>query len=89
MDNQPRNADDLPDEAELSGSLRDAIEQIRRDEASAAMLGRVLARAGRISDSPQCKPSSLPSQKIVPSRRRHRMFMFTVRALPRPPPQRP
>ena len=32
MDNEPRGADDLPDEAELSGPLRDAIEQIRREE---------------------------------------------------------
>ncbi|MGA2032621.1 MAG: VIT domain-containing protein [Thermoguttaceae bacterium] len=73
MDNEPRRADDLPDEADLSGPLRDAIEQIRREEPSQAMLARVLERARQIAP--------LPSENVLPSPRRHRMFTLAVRAL--------
>ena len=72
MDNEPRAADDLPDEAELSGPVRDAIEQVRRQEPSDAMLARVLERARQIRPPAQSGPAdplptdndrSLPEEK--------------------------
>ena len=80
MDNDPR-ADDLPDKAELSGPVRDALEQIRRQTPSAAMLARVLERAGQIAAAPQDSPATLPPNRDHPSSRRHRMFTFAFRAL--------
>ncbi len=86
MDNLPRGADDLPDEAELSGPVRDAIEQIRRDEPSDAMLARVLERARQIAASPQSDASSLPPDDLpldndLPYPRRLRMLTFAIRGL--------
>src|SRR5271165_5697791 len=91
MDNLPRGADDLPDEVELSGPVRDAIEQIRRDEPSDAMLARALQRAKQIPAAPQSNASSLPPDKRatdkfpfendLPAPRRHRMFTLAIRAL--------
>ncbi len=80
MDDEPR-ADDLPDQAELSGSLRKALEQIRRQTPSAAMLARVLQRAGQIAAMPQDSPATLSLDRDLPSPRRHRMFTFAFRAL--------
>ena len=95
MDNEPR-ADDLPDEAELSGPVRDAIEQIRREKPSDAMLARVLERARQIAASsprkrhrfsrqakahPTSTPS-LPEENIACSRSQFAGW-------PPPPPQPP
>ena len=55
MDHEPRGPDDLPDEAELSGPLRDAIEQVRHEGPSDAMLARVLERARQIAVSPPAR----------------------------------
>lgn len=81
MDHEPRSADDLPDEAELSGPLRDAIGQIRGDDPSAAALARVLQRARQIAAEPQTDTTLPLPHKAVPFPRRNRMFTFLFRGL--------
>ncbi len=68
MDNLPPGADDLPDEAELSGPVRDAIEQICRDQPSDAMLARVLQRARQIAAASSGVPSLLSSENPSPDK---------------------
>ncbi len=81
MDHEPRGPDDPPDEAELSGPLRDAIEQARQEGPSDAMLARALERARQIAVSPPADASPSPSDKNRPSPRRNRMFVFAARTL--------
>ena len=85
MDNQPRGAEDLPDPAELSGPLREAVEQIRREAPPEAMLARVLDRARQIAATTATPPATadlaLPlNKKNHSSARRHRMFTIATRA---------
>jgi len=75
MDHEPRDADDLPDEMDLPGPVRDAIQHVRSQEPSEAMLARVLERARRIANAP------LPSDKDIPFPRRQRVFTFAIRGL--------
>ena len=86
----PADADDLPDEAELSGPLRDAIEQVRREEPSDAMLARVLERARQIAGFTACRrfAIALRSTTILP-RGEIACLSSHFAVLPQPPPQRP
>jgi predicted Zn-dependent protease len=83
MDNQPQDADDLPDQAEMSDSLGKAIEQIRRETVPESALARVLDRARQIpalDTNPQRERGNNPASNL-PSPRRHRMFTIAIRAL--------
>ncbi len=76
MDNEHRNADDLPDRAELSGPLGKAVEQIRREAVPDNALARVLGKARQI---PAAVQPSLQNNR--PSPRRRSMFTIAIRAL--------
>ena len=69
------------DEANLSGPLRDAIEQVRRQAPSADMLARVLQRARQIPASAQNDPTPSSPDTTLPAPRRNPMFTFAARGL--------
>ena len=91
MDNEPRGADDLPDEAELSGPVRDAIEQIRREEpcgrrarprAGAGAADRRPRRSSRLRHRPPSDRQPFLPRGDIACLRSH----FAVWPQPPPPP---
>ena len=79
MDDQPRGGDNPLDRAELSGPVHDAVELIRHQEPSSAMLGRVLERARQIGTATQEAVGTAAPR--IPPTRRSRMLTYAFRGL--------
>ena len=86
MDTEPRGGDNLPDQAELSAAVRDALEEI---PPNSARRGHARPRAGAHGRSHRATLRLYPATMPLLPRGDLACLPSPSAALPQPPPPRP